>query len=215
MIRVLSDRCCDLEVKLNYMRNKPRFRVNRCQLILSHIVPSLPFIEWARSIHILPTHLQCVFEYGLTEGIKMCLRDQLDSPDIPMHSIDQRTTMYIYDKTRVWKQLLCDDFNTCIHIITSAFMRAYLVTQFEPPVAKPAVKRAPDDDDDDEAAESDDELDKTPKLKPVTNLDTSVTDTQKISGVGVNVARQNVMLKKWLISRVPHTDTTAAPVVVP
>jgi len=129
------------------------------QLNRSTNVPNSSFAEWIKNIPVNLSHLECVFSVDLTEGIKQCIRDLIESKEnIPLRAFTQKNgTIYACFKVNsftkapelgrsptltfgsrlapnsemVWRILSCEDFDKWIDRISHRFLQEFLKWQLE------------------------------------------------------------------------------------
>jgi hypothetical protein len=99
--------------------------------------PLQSFEEWWHLIVVNHTHLQHVFKYDLTEGIKMAIETYLATygkTRLPIRSFTQKQNLfYVYstndDKTLSWKIMSNAELETMVIYLSQLFLREFLKWQ--------------------------------------------------------------------------------------
>lgn len=144
-------------------------------------MPVYTFEQWWRLISVNEIHLQRVFKYDLTEGIKLVLENFLDvfgKTQLPIRCFSQKQNIfYVYvqdtnsDK-KTWKMMVNAEFDTMILYLSQLFLREFLRWQKE-------NMNCDDDENEDKKAQE-------------------LNYMIKINGMKTSSEKRNGDLKKWL-----------------
>jgi hypothetical protein len=142
MLRIIQDlalRCNRLETEVRNLKNVVASK-KRKEVVeyLNHLPsPEMTFQNWTEQQNIEFHHLECVFEKNLTEGLKMCIGDQIPENalklTIPISAFEQRPgVMYIYDDSDnipTWKKMEAEVFEKWITTLSHRFLQYFIEWQ--------------------------------------------------------------------------------------
>jgi hypothetical protein len=149
MFRIIQDlaiRCERLENEVRSLKGTVSTK-RRKEIVeyLNHIaVPNTTFKEWVSKQTIEFQHLECVFEYNLTEGIKLCIQESLEQSvhisskhkyeNIPIAAFEQKPNIfYIYDCSGQispqWKRMDNEIFERWITTLSHRFLQYFIEWQ--------------------------------------------------------------------------------------
>jgi hypothetical protein len=149
MFRIIQDlaiRCERLEHEVRSLKGTISTK-RRKEVVeyLNHIAcPGITFKEWVSSQIIENHHLERVYEYNLTEGIKICIQEALDRnlsvsknkyENIPISAFEQKPNVfYIYDcsgggVSTQWKRMDNEIFERWINTLSHRFLQYFIDKQ--------------------------------------------------------------------------------------
>jgi hypothetical protein len=158
LFRIVQDlviRCNHLEKEVHSLKDAAN-RKKRKEVVeyLNQIVaPEMTFKEWSANQPIEFHHLQCVFEYNLTEGIKLCIDDYMKNDPLGIPNVEKKSqellkyahipisafeqnpnVFYIYDSSGsnaspLWKRMEGDVFERWISTLSHKFLQYFIEWQ--------------------------------------------------------------------------------------
>lgn len=171
--KILTEKVNRLETNHHY-----RIKKNADDFLKNSPVPGKTFNEWIKSFQVKMAHLEEIFQFNLTDGMKKCLDHRITSEGlkaIPIRSFKEKPgILYIYTdekESNSWEICSDETFRHMIelleHEITKSFCQ-WTKNQEENSIDK----------------------------------ETEMCYLLKITGVKINKDRQKSDLKSWLLSKV-------------
>lgn len=187
LMRELAHKCSTLEQdvanlkQIVYVRQKKQITEWLNQHRISPSPPS--FVEWYETIYITMDHLQRVFDYDLTEGIKYTVGHAIQCSMIrrPISAFSQRSgSIYIYQKqpeseVHGWRVSANEDLERMVHCLERKFLITFVKWQKENQAR---------------TAQSE-------ELK-----DREIMYMIKINGSKITLERRTADVKKWMFSHI-------------
>jgi hypothetical protein len=124
--KTLTDKVSSLESSKSY-----RIRKNVINILQNEPRPTESFDTWIKSFRITDTHLNEIFEYNLTNGIKKCITDRINDEGlkkIPIRGFNEKVNvLYIFDGNTDSGWSICSKESFCdmINEVNDAIVRSF------------------------------------------------------------------------------------------
>jgi len=125
IIQELAVKCSNLEKDMAILKNANTSRTKRevMDILRTTHVPAMPFDAWIKAFVVEISHLEDVYKYDLTFGIKSCMKATLNTDSPICAFLRKPNKFYIYQGE--WRIVTPDEFDKMIQNLCHLFLRKF------------------------------------------------------------------------------------------